>query len=166
MLDAASDPRWAKIQHHPLDDPAADLPFTRRLARENRWPLDFAVRVVREYRRFCYLAIAAGHPVTPSDEIDQAWHLHLLYTRDYWEVFCPDVLGTALHHGPTRGGSTEATRYDEQYRRTLNSYAEAFNQPAPTDVWPPPAVRFGPRIIGVRVLPHETWLIRKWWRRP
>ncbi|MEZ6192343.1 MAG: hypothetical protein R3C45_13785 [Phycisphaerales bacterium] len=50
--------------------------------------------MVNEYRRFCYLAIAAGHTVTPSDEVDQAWHLHLLYTRDYWEDFCPNVLGT------------------------------------------------------------------------
>jgi hypothetical protein len=160
------DPRWLRIQQHPLDDPDAELPFTRRLARENRWPLHFAVRVVNEYRRFCYLAIAAGHTVTPSDEVDQAWHLHLLYTRDYWDDFCPNVLGTPLHHGPTRGGKSEGLRYDEQYRMTLDSYARIFGEQAPRDIWPPPEVRFGPRMIGVRVLPSEVIVIKKPWRRP
>lgn len=165
MEDADHDPRWLKIQQHPLDDPAAELPFTRRLARENRWPLDFAVRVVNEYRRFCYLAITAGHPVTPSDEVDQAWHLHLLYTRDYWDDFCPNVLGTTLHHGPTRGGKGEGLRYDEQYRLTLASYERLFGHRAPDDIWPPPLVRFGPRMIGVRVLPSEVIVFNKPWRK-
>lgn len=151
-----------------MDDPQSDLPFTRRLARENRWTVDFAVRVVKEYRRFCYLAIAAGHPVTPSDEVDQAWHLHLLYTRDYWEVFCPNVLGSKLHHGPTKGGASEGMRFDEQYRQTLASYEKLFDEPPPQDIWPSPEVRFGPRMIGVRVLPSEVWIwpkwVRSWWR--
>lgn len=161
---ASDDPRFQSILAHPLDDPGADLPFSRRLARENGWTVDFAVRVVGEYRRFCFLALAAGHPVTPSDEVDQAWHLHLLYSRDYWQVFCPDVLGTPLHHGPTRGGSAEGARYDEQYRQTLRSYAEWFDAPPPPDIWPAPAVRFGPRMIGVRVLPSEVWVVPKPWR--
>ncbi|MEK6230809.1 MAG: hypothetical protein N2A42_03075 [Luteolibacter sp.] len=33
-----------------------------------------------EYKRFVALAMLAGHPVTPSEEVDQAWHLHLVYT--------------------------------------------------------------------------------------
>lgn len=162
---ASQDPRWQKIRQHILDDPEADLPFTRRLARENRWTVDFAVRVVEEYRRFCYLAVAAGHPVTPSDEVDQAWHLHLLYTRDYWEDFCPNVLGTKLHHGPTRGGTDEGRRYDEQYNSTLDSYMRLFGQTPPRDIWPITAVRFGPRMIGVRVFPSEVYILKKPWRR-
>lgn len=161
---AAEDPRWTRIRRHALDDPDADLTFTARLARENAWPLHFAVRVVDEYRRFCFLAISAGHPVTPSDEVDQAWHLHLLYSRDYWDVFCPNALGTKLHHGPTRGGPREGQRFDHQYRDTLASYARIFGDPPPTDIWPPPEVRFGPRMIGVRVLPSEVLIIRKPWR--
>ncbi|MEM7625199.1 MAG: hypothetical protein AAF333_06180 [Planctomycetota bacterium] len=159
MSETLDESRWRRITEHPLDDPASDLPFTRRLAQENGWAVDFAVRVVHEYRRFCYLAVAAGHPVTPSDEVDQAWHLHLLYTRDYWEVFCPEVLGKTLHHGPTKGGPAEGTRFDEQYRRTLASYERIFGEAPPADIWPPPAVRFGPRMIGVRVLPSEVWIV-------
>ncbi|MEM8739760.1 MAG: hypothetical protein AAGG38_14965 [Planctomycetota bacterium] len=164
MPQVSDDPRLTRIMAHRLDDPGAALPFTRRLARENRWTVDFAVRVVREYRRFCYLAVAAGHPVTPSDEVDQAWHLHLLYSRDYWEEFCPNVLGVALHHGPTKGGASEGERFDEQYRRTMASYEAWFGEPPPAAIWPPAEVRFGPRMIGVRVLSREVWVLPRPWR--
>ena len=77
MTDFRSDPLWQRIEAFRLGDPAAPLTFTRRLARENGWTQAFARRVVAEYKRFCYLAARAGHPVTPSDQADQAWHLHL-----------------------------------------------------------------------------------------
>ncbi|MFM8953133.1 MAG: glycine-rich domain-containing protein, partial [Planctomycetaceae bacterium] len=95
---------WAGISAHPLDDPRAPLTFTARLARENGWSIARAVRVVEEYRRFVLLAVTVGEPMTPSEDVDQVWHLHLVYTRDYWNAFCDGVLGVPLHHGPTRGG--------------------------------------------------------------
>ena len=67
---------WARIQAHPLDQPDAVLPISRRLARENDWSQDFALGVIEEYRRFVFLAMVAGHPVTHSDQVDQAWHHH------------------------------------------------------------------------------------------
>jgi hypothetical protein len=72
---------WERIQAYEPDDPRAAVPFSARLARDNGWSEEFAERVVAEYRRFAFLAVAAGHPVSPSDAVDQAWHLHLLYTR-------------------------------------------------------------------------------------
>ena len=33
---------------------------------------ELARRVIREYKRFTFLAMEAGHPVTPSDPVDQA----------------------------------------------------------------------------------------------
>ena len=80
-----SDPLWARIKGFALDDPASSLPFSQRLARENGWSRHFACRAIEEYKRFCYLAMTAGHSVSPSDAVDQAWHLHLLYTRSYWD---------------------------------------------------------------------------------
>ncbi|MFN7741158.1 MAG: glycine-rich domain-containing protein [Cyanobacteriota bacterium] len=58
-----------------------------------------------EYRRFLFLAMQAGHPVSPSRPVDLAWHQHLLDTRSYWQEFCPRVLGRPLHHTPSRGGA-------------------------------------------------------------
>ena len=76
-----------------LDDSAAAFPFSRRLARDNGWTPTCTQRVIREYKRFAFLAIAAGHLVTPSDPVDQAWHLHLIYTKSYGKHFCGEVLG-------------------------------------------------------------------------
>ena len=95
---------WQRIAAFEFDPVDAALPFSRRLARDNGWSDAFAQRAVEEYRRFVFLAMVAGHPVTPSDEVDQVWHLHLCYTRSYWEDLCGEVLPRPLHHGPTRGG--------------------------------------------------------------
>lgn len=149
----------ADIMGFEMDDPASSLPFTRRLARENRWEIAYAVRVVREYKRFAYLAMRAGHPVTPSVAIDQAWHLHLLYTRSYWDEFCGGVLGQALHHGPTRGGQAEGTRYREQYSKTLESYAKHFGDPPPGDIWPSVDDNFAHVADWVFVNRRSVWLL-------
>ena len=145
------DPRWAAISSYQIGPAGTALSFAGRLARENRWSPDFAARVIGEYKRFCFLAVSAGHEVTPSDAVDQAWHLHLTYSRDYWERFCPEVLGMPLHHGPTAGGAAERDRYFEQYARTLQSYEAAFGEVPPADVWPAAAQRFGRDALAVRV---------------
>lgn len=153
------DPLWQRIAAHPIGPPDAALSFARRLARENRWTHDYAERVIGEYRRFCYLAMMAGHEMTPSDQVDQAWHLHLTYSRDYWDVFCPQVLGRPLHHGPTAGGPVEKARYFEQYADTLRSYEAAFG-PVPADIWSPAADRFGRRPRAFRVASDAVLLWR------
>ena len=78
---------WQQIQAFRFDEGSSAFPFAVRLARDNDWSYGFTVRVIREYRRLVFLAVAAGHPVTPSDQVDQAWHLHLLYTHSYWESY-------------------------------------------------------------------------------
>ena len=88
-----------------------------------------ALEAIEEYRRFCFLAVVAGHAVTPSEEVDAVWHLHLLHTWDYWEVFCPKVLGKRFHHGPTEGGAQEESRFYDQYAATLGSYQHWFGPP-------------------------------------
>ncbi|MEM8961171.1 MAG: hypothetical protein AAGD38_06825 [Acidobacteriota bacterium] len=157
------DPLWHKLRDFPLDDPESNLPFTRRLARDNAWQLAYALAVVEEYRRFLYLAKVAGHVVTPSDEVDQAWHLHLVYTRSYWDELCGEVLGEPLHHGPTRGGKPEQAKYNDLYARTLESYRRVFDETPREDVWPTARDRFV--IDAVRVRRRDFWLIAKPWRR-
>jgi uncharacterized protein (TIGR04222 family) len=155
---------WRRLEAFELDDPAASLTFTRRLARENGWEVSYAARVVEEYKRFVFLAMTAGHEVTPSDEVDQAWHLHLTYTRSYWGELCGEVLGRPLHHGPTKGGAKEGQRFEGQYEATLASYRESFGEEPPTDIWPPSEVRFGEAKDFVRVNRQHVWLLPKPWR--
>jgi hypothetical protein len=151
----------ARIQAFSPDEPGAVFPFGARLARQNGWTRPFAGRVMEEYRRFVYLAMTAGHPVTPSVQVDQAWHLHLTFTRSYWEEMCGRVLGRPLHHEPTRGGRAEGAKFVDWYARTLDSYQRAFGHAPPADVWPSPAERFAPagRIRPVSDATH--WIIRK-----
>ncbi len=149
---------WKRISAIEIDNPAASFDFTTRLARENGWNKDFARSVVEEYRRFAYLAMVAGHEVTPSDEVDQAWHLHLAYTRHYWGEW-QEALGSPLHHGPTTGGKREDDRYLANYENTLASYELEFGHPAPEDVWPDSAARFSDAAFFRRVNINSQILI-------
>jgi hypothetical protein len=149
---------WRRISSFQLDEPDSPLPFSMRLARENGWSRNFACRVTEEYKRFCFVAITANHSVTPSDEVDQAWHLHLLYTRSYWDEFCTHALGRPLHHSPTRGGSAEVTKYREWYMQTMKSYERAFGPP-PCDIWPDVEERFARSRGFLRVNLENYWAV-------
>ena len=127
---------WARLQTMEIDPPDAKTQFRHRLRQYNKWTDDFAARVTFEYRRFLYLAARAGHAVTPSDTVDQAWHLHLIYTRHYWEELCGKILGLQLHHDPSAGGTVESNKFERQYVQTIESYKAAFGEAPPADIWP------------------------------
>ena len=160
-MNPEEDALWHRLQGHQIGPADVALTFTARLAHENRWSPEFADRVIGEYKRFCYLAVRAGHEVTPSDQVDQVWHLHLTYSRDYWQLFCPEVLGCELHHGPTAGGPLERGRYFEQYAETLRSYEVVFGPP-PEDIWPAAATRFGRDPQRVRIHPSDYISLSDW----
>lgn len=126
---------WARIAAHPFERADHALDFTARLARDRGWDPAFARGAVEEYRRFCFLAAIADTPMTPSEEVDEVWHQHLTYSRDYWEVWCGQVLRAPLHHDPTAGGPAEAARYRSLYAETLARYEAFFGPPDPR-VWP------------------------------
>jgi len=155
---------WAKLVALDLDG-NVPFSFSKRLARDNGWSLAFAQRVVGEYKKFIYLAATCGHPVTPSDEVDQAWHLHLVYTRSYWEELCGQILGFPLHHGPTKGGAVEGQKFESWYARTMQAYELAFDALPPADIWPPATVRFGEALHFRRVNLRRHYLVpRLRWR--
>ena len=141
---------WDRLRTLDFDATDAALPFSARLARDNGWSRGFAAKALEEYRKFCFLAVHAGHLVTPSDEVDQVWHLHLTYSRHYWDALCRDTLAKPLHHGPTEGGAAEDRKFHDWYEATLSSYRRYFGEP-PNDVWPPAAERFHERDDFVRI---------------
>lgn len=153
-------PVWQALQSYTFGPANAHLSFAARLARENGWSDDHTARVIEEYKRFCFLAVTSGQEVTPSDAVDQAWHLHLTYSRDYWERFCPDVLGKKLHHGPTAGGAAERGRFFEQYAQTLKAYSVCFGPP-PADLWPAAARRLLEDPLARRVHPREGMVLSR-----
>ena len=151
---------WIKIQEFPFDDPHSSLQFSDRLARENNWVIFFAQRVTEQYRMFIFLCAVSPSSVTPSDSVDQAWHLHMTYTESYWTDLCKNVIGRPIHHNPTKGGEQERTKFHAQYEATLQLYRAMFNEEPPRDIWPPARVRFGD-VDFVRVNKRTHWLVRK-----
>lgn len=152
---------YERIQAFSLDNPNTQLSFSKRLARDNAWALQYAQQVIEEYKRFAFLAVAAGHPVTPSDQVDQVWHLHLTYTRSYWEEFCSQVLQTPLHHDPTLGGQAENQKFDDWYSKTLESYERFFGGKPPIRIWSTPKDRFGRDLHFVRINTQQKWILPK-----
>lgn len=133
---------WPRLYAWHPDKAGVALPFSRRLAIENGWTRRYALRAIEEYKRFIFLACTSGQSVTPSEAVDQVWHLHLVYTRSYWEDLCGQILDRPLHHHPTEGGEAEHNRYHNQYSQTLACYTATFGQKPPQDIWLPVKERF------------------------
>lgn len=129
---------WAALRDMRIEDPGAVRSFRQALSDENGWPISYAAAVDREYRRFLYLATIAGFELTPSVAVDKAWHLHLTYTRHYWDVLCRQILRRPLHHLPGSGSEADEERHRGQYARTLAFYRSSFRQDPPQSVWPLP----------------------------
>lgn len=152
----------------PLAQTGGELSFLDRLCRENQWTAGFGLRAIGEYKRFIYLAVVSPTPVTPSDEVDQVWHLHLVYTRSYWEDL-QAILGRPLHHGPTAGGRDEDDKFAGWYERTKLLYESEFGEKPPVELWPPSEIRFHPGQRFRRLDAGAHWIIakptRQWWQQ-
>lgn len=151
---------WNKIRAFELDDPTVALTFTDRLSRENGWSTEFTLRAITEYKKFMFLLCIADHPLTPSDQVDQVWHLHLLYTQSYWIDFCANTLERQIHHGPTEGGESENSKFTDWYEKTKELYTSIFGFDAPKDIWPTSTIRFS-EVHFQRVSLHRNWIIKK-----
>jgi hypothetical protein len=151
----------SRIEGFKFDDGDVELSFGRRLAKDNGWTMLYAVRVIEEYRRFAFLMVASGHLAVPSDQVDQAWHQHLLYTRS-WADFCQNALRQLLHHDPTTGGAEQHRRFRYGYEQTLQSYSRFFGEP-PEDIWPNVGLRFGRDLYFRRVSTKDNVVISRSW---
>jgi hypothetical protein len=160
-MDAKQRALWERLEGYRFDQDGASYPFSLRLAEENRWSHAFSLRVIEEYRRFAFLGMAAGHPVSPSHAVDEAWHLHLMYTEEYWKRFCGEVLQRPLHHHPPTGGTTESLKFDDWYAKTLSSYERLFEIAPPRDIWPDLETKRSVRQEFVHVDRASHWVLRK-----
>ena len=152
---------YQNIQKFSLDDADEVLSFNQRLAKDNGWTIEYTQRVINEYKKFAFLAMIAGHPVSPSSQVDQAWHLHLTYTHSYWDEFCGKILHKSLHHNPSSGGYGEQEKYRRWYNETLISYEKIFHELPPIDIWPPSNIRFAQNVQYQRMNTRGYWIIPK-----
>jgi hypothetical protein len=126
---------WTRIRDFAIDDPSAFVRYSDKLAHSNGWSKDYTARVIEEYRKFIFLCCILPNGASPSKPIDEAWHLHLTYTHNYWKEFCAGILGKEMHHFPSKGGPEENKKHINWYAETLNAYKEIFGYEAPADIW-------------------------------
>ena len=125
---------WNKIDSFCIDDDKSSFPFSVRLQTENKWTYKFTFRVIQEYKKFIYLASISNKKVSPSKYIDEAWHLHLLYTKSYWEDFMSDTIGIKIHHEPSKG-IEEDSKFISIFNDTIHLYEKEFKSTPPIDIW-------------------------------
>jgi hypothetical protein len=103
-----------------------------RLRNRLGWTADFTALVEKEYRRFMSLETSAnGNPLGMRGPVDDFWHEHILFTRDY-ASFCDAVAGKFLHHEPADADSSPKVA---SYSLTLMLLEQHFG-PVELDVWP------------------------------
>lgn len=124
---------WERLQTYAFDG-AGSAPYSVKLARAEGWSPGYTARVIEEYRRFIYLTQVSPQQATPSQAVDAAWHMHLTFTRDYWENLCPNILGKPLHHQPC-AGEEEMPRYRDQFAASKALYEAEFGAEPPADIW-------------------------------
>ncbi len=127
---------WEKIKNFNLDDPYSSFPFSKKLSQQNNWSLSFTNKAIAEYRKFIYLCCISPTGASPSETIDEVWHLHLTYTDNYWNKFCKETLNKEIHHYPSKGGVTESEKHVNWYAATLELYESIFEMKPPQDIWP------------------------------
>ncbi|MEX3014461.1 hypothetical protein [Gymnodinialimonas hymeniacidonis] len=125
---------WARLSAFEFDKGPGSAPYSVKLARAEGWSAHFTARVIEEYRRFLYLTQVSDRQVTPSQIVDAAWHMHLTFTRDYWEDLCPNVIGKPVHHQPCAGEEV-MPRYRDQFAATKALYEAEFGEEPPADIW-------------------------------
>lgn len=129
---------WNKIQQFAFDEPNATITFSKKLASQQKWSASYTQRVIEEYRRFIFLCCISPNGASPSKAVDEAWHLHLTYTKSYWDAFCKNTLGKDIHHYPSTGGEKEDHKHLNWYDETLSLYESVFGEQPPADIWPRP----------------------------
>lgn len=144
---------WERIGRHPFTEA-----FISKLMQGQGWNRSEALAAIEEYRRFSLLACVDGNGATPSDQVDEVWHLHLTHTRDYWNVWCASVLRMPLHHEPSRGSGQELAHYRAQYAQTLARYEAWFADP-PARWWPGTRQRFRRPARFRRIDLEAVWVL-------
>jgi hypothetical protein len=108
--------------------------FLEKLQEENGWSSKFSEQAITEYIKFLKIITVFGVKQTPSEVVDEVWHLHLQFTKDYWENLCPRILGLKLHHVPTFKNIESDHINKNQYKKTLENYQQLFGVP-PVQIW-------------------------------
>lgn len=93
-----------------------------------RWIMSDALVCLQQYKNFLILSKKyLPKFLVPTKYIDEFWHNHILYTKNYFED-CKNIFGHYLHHEPS-SPSDDPNKLIENYAMTKQLYFEEFGQP-------------------------------------
>ena len=95
------------------------------------WNEDYTNQVIYEYDRFMLLRYE-NQNLSPSDDIDNLWHYHILDTYSYY-TYCIKKFGKIIHHNPADSLNQEARKI--RLANTHIKYFEKFGNFAFEKVW-------------------------------
>lgn len=84
-------------------------PMIERVMKEKRWTRRMAETAAYFYKNFLFLSKKySDHGFGPTEQIDEIWHAHVLYTQKYHRD-CEKIFGHYLHHQPESGAKKSST---------------------------------------------------------
>lgn len=93
-----------------------------------RWTLPDAKHCCKLYKNFLILQkIHINEGLVPTREIDEFWHNHILFTKQYL-TDCTHIFGRYLHHAPAMPHDNLQELADN-YQKTKDYYLQEFNEP-------------------------------------
>lgn len=78
------------------------------------WNRGKVMDLIKEYKDFLYVCARDEEEHVPSAEVDEIWHEHILFTKEY-ENWC-NFLGKKIHHNPEKIGETKS--FDAGFQKT------------------------------------------------
>ena len=93
-----------------------------------RWEMPEAAHCLKLYKNF--LLLQKKHSpdmLVPSREIDEFWHNHILYTKNYFQD-CLNIFGHYLHHEPV-SPNEDSQQLINDYLKTKQFYLDEFGIP-------------------------------------
>lgn len=103
----------------------------KQLMVEYNWTPDYTEHVIYEYMRFMVLR-SKNTNLSPSNEIDKCWHMHLLNPIKYYN-YCMKTFNNIIDHNPEMS-------YDQKEKKlrlnnTLVEYKKKYGEFKYPDVW-------------------------------
>jgi hypothetical protein len=101
----------------------------QRLVEREHWEEKDAIAAVRRYKNFLILiAKYPDHLLAPAADMDEIWHNHILFTREYMQA-CEEIFGGYLHHTPAQSSRPEEKqRMEFAQEHTAELYLQEFNE--------------------------------------
>lgn len=104
-----------------------------RIVRKKLLSEDIVDEAIAEYKRYMTMNARTSDRLTMfSEPIDEVWHQHILFTRDYAN-FCEKAVGHFVHHDPMTPEQQRKGR-KERAERFYEMYVESFHT-LPSAIW-------------------------------